>query len=39
MITKTLKSFEITVNDQTPVAVTELLNVPEAKIMLNFKPI
>lgn len=41
LIVETLKTFEISVNDQTPkdlpISASEVLNIPDAKIMLNFK--
>lgn len=43
MIAETLKNFEISVDEKTPknlkISAVEFLNVPDAAIMLNFKPI
>lgn len=41
LIAETLKNFEVSVDDDVPknlnISATELLNVPEANIMINFK--
>lgn len=43
IIAETVKSLEISVDKQTPkdleISPSELLNIPSAKIMLNFEPI
>jgi cytochrome P450 len=41
LIAETLKNFEVSVNEKTPkklkISATELLNVPDADVMLNFE--
>lgn len=43
VMVETVKNFEISLNEKTPkdlkIGPTELLNVPESKVLLNFKPL